>query len=152
VVDRRARRVRISIELFESGAEVPDELLLGTLFGQLYDPEALTDDARVLPWIDELLAEPEWEDPGRVNQWRAYAGYRADPAALARVAALSLVVVFERDLIMPPPLAREVADAIPEGRYVKLSQLGHWGMILDPARTHRIALEFLREAGAAPRA
>lgn len=134
------------IELFESGAAVPTELLLGTLFGQLYNPGELADDQRVMPWLEELLSEPPWEDPGRVNQWRAYAGYRGDPARLARIAAPCLVVSFERDLIMPPVLGREVAQAIPDARFVELPHAGHWGMILDPASTHRIVLDFLREA------
>lgn len=47
-------------------------------------------------------------------------------------------------------LGREVADAIPGARFVELPEAGHWGMILDPAPTHRIVLDFLREAGAAP--
>jgi pimeloyl-ACP methyl ester carboxylesterase len=138
------------IELFESGAEVPEELLLGTLFGQLYSPTALTDDERVMPWLDELLDEPDWEDPGRVNQWRAYADYRADPELLARIEAPSLVLSFERDLIMPPALGREVAEAIPGCRFVTVPDAGHWGMILDPEVIHRLILDFLRDAGAAP--
>ena len=138
------------IALFESGAEVPAELLLGTLFGQLYNPRELIDDQRVMPWLKELLSEPPWEDPGRVNQWRAYAGYRGDPAQLARITAPCLVVSFENDLIMPPVLGREVAEAIPGARFVERPQAGHWGMILDPGPTHRIVLDFLREAGAAP--
>jgi hypothetical protein len=40
------------VELFESGADVPAELLLGTLFGQLYNPGELTDDDRVMPWLE----------------------------------------------------------------------------------------------------
>jgi pimeloyl-ACP methyl ester carboxylesterase len=138
------------IELFESGAEVPDELVVGTLFGQLYNPGELADDRRVMPWLEELLSLPSWEDPGRVNQWRAYAGYRGDPARLARTATPCLVVSFARDLIMPPVLGREVADAIPDARFVELPEAGHWGMILDPAPTHRIVLDFLHEVGAVP--
>ena len=66
-----------------------------------------------MPWLEELLAEPPWEDPGHVNQWRAFAGYRADAAQLAGIIAPCLVVAFERDLIMPPALGLEVAKAIP---------------------------------------
>ena len=138
------------IELFESGADVPPELLVGTLLGQLYNPAQLSDDSHVMPFAEEMLDQPPWEDPGRVGQWRAYAQYEADLESLAAVEAPSLVVAFERDLIMPPRLAREVADAIPACRYVELSGLGHWGMVLDPTRVHGIVVEFLRDAGVAP--
>jgi pimeloyl-ACP methyl ester carboxylesterase len=140
---------RGAIELFESGAG-SQELLLGMLFGQMYDPAELTDDERVMPWLEELLSEPEWEDPGRINQWRAYAGYRADPVQLARIAVPCLVVSFERDLIMPPVLGREVAQAIPNARFVEVPAAGHWGVILDPGRAHRIVLDFLREVEETP--
>jgi len=133
------------IELFESGDEVPAELLVGTLFGQLYTPDQLTDDARVMPFLEEFLASPEWEDPGRVGQWRAYAEYEADLDGLAEVEAPCLVVSSERDLIMPPPLAREVADAIPNCRYVELPRVGHWAVVLDPAGVHGIVTGFLGE-------
>jgi pimeloyl-ACP methyl ester carboxylesterase len=138
------------VELFESGADAPAELLLGTLFGQLYNPGELTDDDRVMPWLEELLAEPPWEDPGRVYQWRAYAGYRADLAHLARITAPCLVVAFERDLIMPPALGREVARAIPGCRFAEQPDAGHWGMILDPDPSHRLVLDFLHDVGVAP--
>jgi pimeloyl-ACP methyl ester carboxylesterase len=55
-------------------------------------------------------------------------------------------VAFERDLIMPPALGREVAKAIPGCRFVERPGAGHWGMILDPLPTHRLVLDFLREA------
>jgi pimeloyl-ACP methyl ester carboxylesterase len=138
------------IELFESGADVPDELLIGALFGQLYDPGELDDDARVMPWLEELLSEPPWDDPGRINQWRAYAGYRGDPERLARIEAPCLVVALERDLIMPLSQARAIAEAIPGSRLEVVPEAGHWGMILDPARVHGTVVDFLREAGVAP--
>jgi pimeloyl-ACP methyl ester carboxylesterase len=138
------------IELFESGAEVPAELLVGTLFGQLYNPTQLGDDARVMPFAVWMLELPPWDDPGRVGQWRAYAGYEADLEGLGGIRAPSLVIAAERDLIMPPPLARKVADAIPRCSYVELPDAGHWAVVLDPARVHAIVLEFLGDAGIVP--
>lgn len=138
------------IHLFQSGAEVSQELLVGTLFGQLCNPDELSDDSRVVPFLEEQLALPPWEDPGRVGQWRAYAEYEADLGSLAKVDAPCLVVAFERDLIMPPRLAREITDAIPGCRYVELPRAGHWGMILDPQGVHGIVTDFLRDAGVAP--
>lgn len=133
------------LELFASGAEVPQKLLVGLVIGLLYDPEALTDDARVAPFIDELLSLPPWEDPGRAGQWRALTGYRADPARLEEISAPSLVLAFERDLVMPPALAREVAARIWNCQYAELPGGGHWRLVLDPPEVHIRVLAFLEE-------
>jgi pimeloyl-ACP methyl ester carboxylesterase len=139
-----------ALELFATGIEIPPKFLIGMIFGQLYDPDALTDDARVGPFVDELVALPPWEDPGRANQWRALAEYRADPVTLANVDAPSLVVAFERDLVMPPPLAREVAGAIDNCQYTELPGGGHWRLVLDPPEVHIRVLAFLEEVDGGP--
>jgi pimeloyl-ACP methyl ester carboxylesterase len=137
---------RGALELFASGCDISDELLVGVIFGQAYDPDALTDDDAVRPFLDAMLSGPRWRDPGRAGQWSAYAGYRGDPAVLAQITAPTLVLAFARDLIMPPVLAREVADAIPGARYREMAGAGHWGWMLDPGTAHGMVLEFLAEA------
>ena len=140
---------RGALELFASGCDISDELLVGTIFGQAYDPDGLTDDDAVRPFLDAMLSGPRWPDPGRAGQWSAYADYRGDPDVLAQVRAPTLVLAFERDLIMPPVLAREVAHAIPGCRYREMPGAGHWGWMLDPDTAHGIVLEFLSEAAPA---
>jgi pimeloyl-ACP methyl ester carboxylesterase len=134
-----------ALELFATGIEIPPKFLIGMIFGQLYDPDALTDDARVAPFIDELLSLPPWEDPGRSGQWRALASYEADPATLAAVEVRSLVIAFERDLLMPPKLAKEVAAKIWNCQYAELPGGGHWRLVLDPPEVHIRVLAFLEE-------
>jgi len=140
---------RGALELFASGCDVSDELLVAVLVSQAYDPDRLTDDDAVRPFLDAMLTGPRWTDPGRAGQWSAYADYRGDPAVLARIEAPTLVLAFERDLIMPPVLAREVADAIPDARYREMPGAGHWGWMLDPDTAHAIVLEFLSEVAPA---
>jgi pimeloyl-ACP methyl ester carboxylesterase len=134
-----------ALELFATGIEIPPKFLIGMIFGQLYDPAELNDDARVQPFIDELLALPEWEDPGRANQWRALNDYRCDSATLDAIHKPSLVIAFERDLIMPPVLAREVAAKIFDCQYAELPGGGHWRLVLDPPEVHIRVLAFLEE-------
>jgi pimeloyl-ACP methyl ester carboxylesterase len=132
-----------ALELFATGVRIPPQFFVGLLFGQLYDPDGLTDDARVAPFVDELVALPEWEDPGRSGQWRAYGEYRADPATLEAIEVPALVIAFERDLLMPPVLAREVADAIWNCQFTVVPGAGHWRLVLDPPEVHIRALAFL---------
>lgn len=134
-----------ALELFATGIEIPPKFLVGMIFGQLYDPGALTDDARVAPFIDELVSLPPWEDPGRSGQWRALASYEADPATLGAVEVPSLVIAFERDLLMPPKLAKEVAAKIWNCQYAELPGGGHWRLVLDPPEVHIRVLAFLEE-------
>jgi pimeloyl-ACP methyl ester carboxylesterase len=136
---------RGALELFASGCDVSDQLLVGALFGQAYDPDGLTDDDAVRPFLDAMLTGPRWTDPGRSGQWSAYAEYRGSLEALASVRAPTLVLAFERDLIMPPVLAREVAHAIPGSRYREMPGAGHWGWMLDPDTAHAIVLDYLAE-------
>ena len=139
-----------ALELFATGIEIPPKFQVGMLFGQMYDPDALNDDARVAPFIDELLALLPWEDPGRSGQWRALADYRAEPATLDAIEVPSLVVAFERDLLMPTALARDVAAKIWNCQYAELPGGGHWRLVLDPPEVHIRVLAFLEEVLGGP--
>ncbi|MFJ2154628.1 alpha/beta fold hydrolase [Streptomyces sp. NPDC087856] len=66
--------------------------------------------------------------------------------ALGRVAVPVLVLGFEHDLIVPPWLCREVAAALPLGRYVEVADCGHYGYLERPAEVNSALLEFLTGA------
>jgi pimeloyl-ACP methyl ester carboxylesterase len=53
-----------------------------------------------------------------------------------------LVIGFADDLLLPPYLGREVADAIPQGRYLQIPDTGHLGFIERPEAVNAAALEF----------
>ncbi|MCS0600838.1 alpha/beta hydrolase [Streptomyces sp. LP11] len=67
-------------------------------------------------------------------------------AALGRVSVPVLVLGFEHDLIVPPWLCREVAGALPRGRYAELAECGHYGYLERPAEVNAALLEFLTTA------
>ncbi|MDQ3894982.1 MAG: alpha/beta hydrolase [Actinomycetota bacterium] len=134
---------RGALELFATAVSVPAEFWVAMLIGQVYTPDELANDDAVLPTLEALVAGPQWEDPGRRGQWAAYAAYEGRVSELSRVEAPSLVIAFERDLIMPPVRAREVADAIPNCRYVEVARVGHWGLLLQPRDVHATVLRFL---------
>ena len=66
--------------------------------------------------------------------------------ALGRVAVPVLVLGFEHDLIVPPWLCREVAAALPLGRYAEVADCGHYGYLERPAEVNSALLEFLTGA------
>jgi pimeloyl-ACP methyl ester carboxylesterase len=53
-----------------------------------------------------------------------------------------LAVGFADDRMIPPYLAREVADAIPGGRYQEVPDAGHYGYLERPDAVNKILLEF----------
>ncbi|GAA1352734.1 alpha/beta fold hydrolase [Saccharothrix algeriensis] len=53
-----------------------------------------------------------------------------------------LVVGFTDDRVLPPYLAREVAEAIPGARYEEVADAGHYGFLERPAEVNRLLVEF----------
>lgn len=64
------------------------------------------------------------------------------PGAYADIKVPSLVIGFTDDMTLPPYLGKEVADAIPGGQYVEISDAGHLGFIERPDEVNRVILEF----------
>ena len=59
-----------------------------------------------------------------------------------------LVIGFADDVLMAPHLSREVADAIPNGRYLEIPDAGHLGFIEQPEVVNEAILEFFAESEA----
>ena len=53
-----------------------------------------------------------------------------------------LVIGFGDDVVLPPHLGREVADALPNGRYLEIPDAGHLGFIEKPQVVNVAALDF----------
>ena len=62
--------------------------------------------------------------------------------AYRSITAPVLVIGFADDVVLPPHLGREVADAIPNGRYLQIPDTGHLGFIERPDAVNAAALEF----------
>jgi pimeloyl-ACP methyl ester carboxylesterase len=56
-----------------------------------------------------------------------------------------LVIGFGDDIALPPHLGREVADAVPGGRYLEVSDAGHLGFLEKPLVVNVAALDFFAE-------
>jgi pimeloyl-ACP methyl ester carboxylesterase len=56
-----------------------------------------------------------------------------------------LVIGFQDDVVLPAHLAREVADAIPNGRYLEIPDAGHLGFLEAPKVVSAAALKFFAD-------
>jgi pimeloyl-ACP methyl ester carboxylesterase len=108
---------------------------------QLFGARTLADDRAVAEWFELFRVFP-LRGAGPAAQYRA--SVSADrAAALAGVRRPCLVVGFAEDVLTPPALCREVADAIPGCRYVEVADCGHFGFLERPDHVNKIALDFL---------
>ena len=57
-----------------------------------------------------------------------------------------LVIGFADDVVMPPHLGAEVADALPNGRYLEIADTGHLGFLERPHAVNSAILGFFAHA------
>jgi pimeloyl-ACP methyl ester carboxylesterase len=128
-------------ELARRGIEMPASYDAPTSVFQMFSPATLNDDAAVSTWLDiyELSA-------GRRHMAAGQAGLdlvsdRRD--TLRRITVPCRVIAFSDDLICPPHLCAEVADAIPDCDFVEVSSCGHLGYLERPDAVNSSVIEFL---------
>ena len=66
--------------------------------------------------------------------------------AYRSITAAVLVIGFADDVVLPPHLGREVADAIPSGHYLEIPDTGHLGFIEKPQEVNSAALKFFADS------
>jgi pimeloyl-ACP methyl ester carboxylesterase len=129
------------VDLDNSGVEVPRLYEVVTSAYSLFAPDTLCDEARVQQYLDLALAMPRWEGPGRLGQHLADQGYDDRLEDLAGITVPCTVIAFEHDMLTPPVLCREVADAIPGCHYVEIPNTGHFGNAENPDEVNAALLE-----------
>lgn len=106
-----------------------------------FSPKTLNNDAAIKDWIDMFTLWPE-PASGGIDHQRSAIPAPDRPGAYADIKVPSLVIGFTDDMTLPPYLGKEVADAIPGGQYVEISDAGHLGFIERPDEVNRVILEF----------
>jgi pimeloyl-ACP methyl ester carboxylesterase len=130
------------LELAESGVAVPPAYDAKVRLLESFSPKTLNDDLAVRDWIDMFTMWPTKPTPGIKNQLSvAPEGNRL--SAYRSITTPVLVIGFQDDVVLPAHLGREVADAIPNGRYLEIPHAGHLGFIERPQVVNAAALQFL---------
>jgi pimeloyl-ACP methyl ester carboxylesterase len=138
---RRAHS-RASRALLQSGARLPPSYQAVNLAFQALSPETLNDDRLATQWLDMFEHFPV--DPDVATAHQALDEFPDRRQALAAIDRPCLVLAFADDLVIPPHLGREVADAIPGCAYVELKGCGHFGYLERPDEVSRTLIEFFR--------
>ena len=133
------------IELAESGIELPAAYEAKVRLLESFSPKTLNDDVAVRDWIDMFTMWPTKPTPGLKTQLSIVPeGNRL--AAYRSITAPVLVIGFQDDVVLPAYLGREVADAIPNGRYLEIPGTGHLGFLERPQVVNVAALDFFADS------
>ncbi|OBI41594.1 MULTISPECIES: alpha/beta fold hydrolase [unclassified Mycobacterium] len=129
------------VELHASGVTVPPLLDARNRLLESFSRKTLNDDAAVDDWIAMFCTWPVKQTPGLRTQM--YVSPQTNRLAAYRsIAAPVLVMGFADDIVTPAYLGREVADAMPNGRYLQIPDAGHLGFLERPQAVNTAALQF----------
>jgi pimeloyl-ACP methyl ester carboxylesterase len=127
--------------LTRGGVQLPPSYDAAISVLQMFSPATLSDDEALPAWLDiyELSG-------GRRKAASGQAAIdllsdRRD--ALRAVSVPCRVIAFSDDLMCPPHLVAEVAEAIPDCDYVEISSCGHLGYLERPDEVNTAIIEFL---------
>jgi len=136
----RMAQDRADRELRERGIRLPARYRAVDTARKMLSPASLRDDAVTSQWLEifELAAEAGDSDG------QAGVDLTADRrAGLAKIEAPCLVIAFGDDGIVPPHLAAETAEAIPDCEFVEIPDCGHVGYLERPDEVNTAIIEFL---------
>jgi pimeloyl-ACP methyl ester carboxylesterase len=108
---------------------------------QMFSPATLNDDAAVSMWLEiyEISAARRASASGQDGI--DLTSDRRD--VLRAVPVPCRVIAFSDDLMCPPYLCAEAAEAIPDCDYVEISSCGHLGYLECPDEVNSAIIEFL---------
>jgi pimeloyl-ACP methyl ester carboxylesterase len=127
--------------LLESGIRLPPQYDAVDSVVKMLSPATLNDEVAVSNWLDifELAGETATGASGQV--WVDHLEDRRP--ALRAISVPCRVIAFADDLIAPPHLAAEAAEAIPNCDFVEIPRCGHLGHLERPGEVNAAIIEFL---------
>ncbi len=131
--------------LAESGLQLPVEFEAKVRLLESFSPKTLNDDIAVRDWIDMFTMWPQKTTPG-LRTHLAIAPQSSRLAAYQNVATPTLVIGFADDVVLPSYLSREVAQALPNGRFLEIPDTGHLGFIEKPQVVNTAILNFFADS------
>jgi pimeloyl-ACP methyl ester carboxylesterase len=125
----------------DSRVQLPPEYQAKVRMMESFSPKTLNDDKVAGDWIEMFTMWPNKATPGTRTQL-SVAPTTNRLAAYRSITTDVLVVGFADDVVTPPYLGAEVADAIPNARYLEIPDTGHLGFIERPDAVNAEILAF----------
>jgi pimeloyl-ACP methyl ester carboxylesterase len=108
---------------------------------QMFSPATLNDEATISTWLDIYEMSVARREAASGQDAIDLVSDRRD--ALRAVPVPCRVIAFSDDLMSPPHLCVEVAEAIPDCDYVEIGSCGHLGYLERPNEVNSAMIEFL---------
>ncbi len=134
-------------ELHDSGIRLPASYDAKIRLLESFSRKTLNDEVAVEDWISMFSMWPIKPTAGLRCQLDARPQTNRLPAYRS-IAAPVLVIGFADDVVTPPSLGREVADAMPNARYLQIPDAGHLGFFERPQTVNAAMLQFFAGAKA----
>ena len=128
-------------QLIEAGIQLPPAYDAKVRLLENFSQKTINDDRAVNDWIEMFTMWPTKYTPGLRAQGDVGPKENRLPAYRS-IKIPTLVIGFSDDVILPPHLGKEVADALPHGRYLEIADAGHLGFIEKPQEVNAAALKF----------
>ena len=120
-------------------------LLCEGILPWLYTREFFENQQLALDWARKLIREQEPLYNVRGFQWKAQAALAADTSGrLHNIKVPVLVVAGELDLVVPPALCKQLAEAIRGARFTIIKGGGHAFFDEKPFELNEVVLDFLQ--------
>lgn len=132
-------------DLAEAGVQLPATYDAKLRLLENFSPKTLNNEDVVRDWIDMFTRWPAKVTPGIRAQYGVAPQNDRRPA-YRTIDTPVLVIGFADDLVMPPHLGVEVADALPHGRYVEIADAGHLGFLERPNAVNSAILNFFAQS------
>jgi pimeloyl-ACP methyl ester carboxylesterase len=128
-------------EFAASGVQLPVSYDAKIRLLESFSPKTLSNDDAVAEWIGMFNVWPVKLTPGIIRQGVVSPQGNHLPN-YRNITAPVLVLGFADDIVTPPHLGREVADAIPNGQYQQIADTGHLGFLERPEAVNAAMLQF----------
>jgi pimeloyl-ACP methyl ester carboxylesterase len=135
----RAALEKGELALLESGIQLPSDYDAAMAVLQMLSPATLNDESAVSLWLETFRLSG-----GDTSYGQAWIDTGVDRRRMLRqVTAPCRVIAFSDDVVTPPRLAAEVAEAIPDCDLVEIPDCGHFGYLERPNEVNSAIIEFL---------
>ncbi|HEX5142524.1 MAG TPA: alpha/beta hydrolase [Mycobacterium sp.] len=135
---------RAGHDLLNSGVKLPPTYDARLRLLESFSPSTLNDDAAARDWVEMFTMWPTEMTPGARCQIDVGPAASRLPAYRS-ITAKVLVMGFADDVVLPPHLGKEVAQAIPKARFIRIADTGHLGFIERPDVVNAALLDFFAD-------
>lgn len=128
-------------ELADSDIALPPSYDAKVRLLESFSPRTLNDDRAAGDWIDMFSMWPTKATSGLRSQLDVAPEGNRLPAYRS-ITTHVMVIGFADDVVTPPYMGRELADAIPNSRYLEIPDAGHLGFIERPQAVNAAIMEY----------